>query len=184
MNALAPLGVAQDSHLEALAVLLLAVRLLASAAVDVLSFDVSRPCALRLACSSFHLQLLVVRSAALRHRLPSLALLDEQSVRAKVLDLWLEGHWVPVSNVPSRKSDFFNVCLSVHAVFAHAGLIAEAALCEALAVHLEALGPGALASQILNSCALLLEQCQLRIKCHRGLPLERLLAWASRLALL
>lgn len=185
VDALAALRIAQHTHLEALAVLLLTIRFLASATRDVPGVDIRQPCALRLAWSSFHLQLLFLwRRAALHERLPSLARLDEEPVRSQVLHLRLEGLRVPVSDVAPGGPDLVDVLLGICAVFAGAGLVAEAALGEALAIHLEALGPRTLTSQGLNRRTLLLEQCQLRIQRHRLLPLDCLLAWAARPALL
>ena len=102
----------------------------------------------------------------------------------KMLNLWLESLWVPISNISSSSSNFICIPFEIGAVFARTAFIAKAALSEALTIHLEALGPRALARKVLNSCTLLLEQRQLGIQCHCGLPLNGLLARAPRPALL
>jgi len=120
---------------------------------------------------------------ALHEGLSSLALLDEEAVWTVVLNLGLERLWIPISYIPSCSPDLVGVRLKIVAILASAAFIAEAALGEALTVHLQAFGPGALAGQGLDGGALLLEQSQLWVECHRCLPLDGLLTWASRPAL-
>ena len=186
--ALASLRIAEHTHLEALAILLLTVGFLAPASCDVPGVDVRQLRTLGLARSPFDRQLLLsgsisvtcIWSMALHEGLSSLALLDEEAVWTLVLNLGLERLWIPVSYIPSSSPDLVGVRLKIVAILASAAFIAEAALGEALTVHLQAFGPGALAGQGLDGGALLLEQSQLWVECHRCLPLDGLLPWASR----
>lgn len=138
--------------------------------------NVRQPRALRLTWPSFHLELVVVRRAALQERLGSLARLNEQPVRTQMLNLGLEGLRVPISNISPCCPNLLSIFLCIKTVLAGAGFVAKAALREALTIHLEAFGPGALARQVLDGRALFLQQSQLGVEGHRCLPLDRLLA--------
>lgn len=142
VDALAPVGLAEDAHLEAFAILLLAVRLLASASVDVPRVDVGDFRALHLAGSSLHFESLVFLWwwLALSEGLCSQALLlREEAMWASVLHLWLESHGIPVPNTPPGRSDLVGIVLQVGTILAEALFVAVSTLGEAFTVHFEAL---------------------------------------------
>jgi len=93
-----------------------------------------------------------------------------------MLNLRLESLRVPISNISPCCPNLLSIFLCIKTVLAGAGFVAKAALREALTIHLEAFGPGALARQVFHSRTLFLQQGQLRIKRHCCLPLYCLLA--------
>lgn len=142
VNALAAIGLAQNAHLEAFTILLLAVRLLASATVDVPGVDIGYLGALHLALSSLHFQVLFLlwRWLAFYESFCSQALLlCEETMRSSVLDLGLESHRIPVPNVPSCRPDLISVSFDVCTILTKAFLVAVSPHGEAFTVHFEAL---------------------------------------------
>lgn len=175
--ALTAVRLAQNTHLKALAVLLLAVWFLAFAPIDVARRRrFTTPCILliggMLTMAGWTLSLLCFRVLAIG--------LD--SIRATglhVLHFGLKGEGIPLSNISSWGTYLISMLFGVAAVATLALIVAESTCSEALTVHFEALRFWALADQILNSATSLFEKCQLRIQSHRLLSLYGLFAWTS-----
>jgi len=123
-------------------------------------------------------------AAGLRHR--AHLLLQLQSVRTLhfnvVKYLGFEGLRVPAPNGLPGSGDPLLVLGHVLTVKALAPIVAEPLVGEALAVHLQALALGALASQVFHSGRPLLSHCQGLVSLNLGLPLEGLLSKTSSLS--
>ena len=141
-NALAAVGLTKDAHLEAFAILLLAVRLFTSASVDVPGVNVGNLGTLHLTLSTLHFQVLVLIwwRLAFRESFGSQALLlSEETMRSSVLDFGLESLWIPVPNVPSRRPNLLSISFNISTIFTQTLLVAVSTERKAFTVHFEAL---------------------------------------------